>query len=271
MGGIAESGGAGALSGRSLPDGARKQGFVIPVYNHGKAVGGVVKELKELGLPIIMVDDGSDGETKEALEKIRAEAPLVVLVRLSKNGGKGAAVSAGLEKAFELGLTHVLQIDADGQHDCGRAGFFLEESATHPEAVICAYPEYDDTVPSGRRSGRKIANTWTKIVTLSPEIIESMLGFRVYPVERVCRLCRKHRLDSRMGFDIEILIRLYWEGVSFIFHPVRVMYPADGISHFRVVRDNLRISWVYTRLCCGMLVRLPLLLGRVIKRGMKHG
>ncbi|MDR1318147.1 MAG: glycosyltransferase family 2 protein [Treponema sp.] len=259
------------IPGTGLPAEARKPGFVIPVYNHGKAVGGVVKKLKGLGLPIIMVDDGSDGETKAALEKIRAEEPLVVPVRLPKNRGKGAAVTAGLKKAGELGLSHVLQIDADGQHDCGRAAFFLEESAARPGALICAYPEYDESIPSSRRNGRKIANTWAKIVTLSPEVIETMMGFRVYPVEKVLRLCRKHHLDSRMGFDIEILIRLYWDRVPMFFYPVRVTYPAGGISHFRAVRDNVRISWVYTRLCCGMLLRFPLLLGRAFKRGIKHG
>jgi glycosyltransferase involved in cell wall biosynthesis len=239
-----------------------KQGVIIPVYNHGRAVGAVVEKLNSLGLPIIMVDDGSDEETKSCLEKIYGEFPLTVPARLEKNSGKGRAFFAGIEKAREMGLTHVLQIDADGQHDPGRAGFFLAESAAHPEALICAYPEYDDSVPSSRKRGRKVANTWAKIVTLSPDIVEAMLGFRVYPVEPVCHLYHHSHIDSRMGFDIDILVRLYWKKIPLIFHPVKVTYPAGGISHFRILRDNIRISWVYTRLCCGMLLRLPLLLGR---------
>jgi glycosyltransferase involved in cell wall biosynthesis len=243
-----------------------KQGVIIPVYNHGRAVGAVVENLSPLGLPIIMVDDGSDGETKSCLERIYAEFPLTVPVRLEKNSGKGRAVIAGIAKAHDLGLSHILQIDADGQHDAGRARFFLEESAAHPEAVICAYPEYDESVPSSRRHGRKVANTWAKIVTLSPDIVETMLGFRVYPVEPAYRLSCHSRLDSRMGFDIDILVRLYWEKIPLIFHPVRVIYPANGVSHFRIVRDNIRIGWVYTRLCCCLLPRLPFLVGRAVRR-----
>jgi glycosyltransferase involved in cell wall biosynthesis len=242
------------------------QGIIIPVYNHGRAAGAVVEQLSALGLPIIVVDDGSDDETKALLEKIYADFHLTVPVRLAKNSGKGRAFCAGIAKARELGLTHALQIDADGQHDAGRARFFLEESAAHPGALICSYPEYDDTVPASRRHGRKVANTWAKIVTLSPEIIETMLGFRVYPVEPVYRVCHGSYTDARMGFDIEILVRMHWKQIPFIFHPVRVTYPADGISHFRMVRDNIRISWVYTRLCCGMLLRLPLLLFRRLRR-----
>ena len=243
-----------------------RQGILIPVYNHGGAVGDAVEKLLPLGLPLILVDDGSDDAAKAALAKIHAGCHLTVPVRLEHNGGKGRAFFAGIVKARELGLTHVLQIDADGQHDASRAGFFLAESAARPEALICSYPEYDDSAPASRRHGRKVANTWAKIVTLSPEISESMLGFRVYPVEPVWDLYQRARIDPRMGFDIDILVRLYWKNIPLVFHPVRVQYPADGVSHFRPVRDNIRISWVYTRLCCGMLLRLPLFLARRIRR-----
>jgi glycosyltransferase involved in cell wall biosynthesis len=243
-----------------------KQGIIIPVYNHGKAAGAVVEKLSSLGIPIIIVDDGSDSETKSRLERIYDEFPLTVPVVLEKNSGKGGAFYEGLKKAEELGLSHVLQIDADGQHDTGQAGFFLAESAAHPEAVILSYPVYDDSAPAIRRKGRAVANTWAKIVTFSADIKESMLGFRVYPVEPALNLYRRSYIDSRMGFDIEIIVRLHWKNIPFIFHPVRVSYPTDGISHFRPVRDNIRISWVYTRLCCEMLIRWPVLLVRDIRR-----
>jgi glycosyltransferase involved in cell wall biosynthesis len=243
-----------------------KQGIVIPVYNHGAAVGAVVEKLSALGLPVILVDDGSDNETKSSLNKIFSSYPLTVPVTLSKNSGKGGAVLAGLKKADEMGLTHVLQIDADGQHDTDRARFFLEESAAHPSAAICSYPVYDDSVPASRKHGRKIANTWAKIVTLSPAITDSILGFRVYTVEQALNVCRHSYIDLRMGFDIEILVRLVWKNVSLIYHPVGVTYPVGGISHFRPVRDNIGISLVYTKLCCGMLFRLPVLLWRKLKK-----
>jgi glycosyltransferase involved in cell wall biosynthesis len=247
-----------------------KQGIVIPVYNHGKTAGAVVEKLSSLGLPIIIVDDGSDSETKSYLEKIHAEFPLTVPVVLKKNSGKGGAVLAGLKKAGELGFSHVLQIDADGQHDTGQAAFFLSESAEHPEAAICSYPVYDDSVPSSRKNGRKIANTWAKIVTLSPVIVDSMIGFRVYPVTQVLGVCSRACLDFRMGFDIEVLVRMVWKNIPLMFHPLRVYYPVDGVSHFRPVRDNIGISLVYTKLCCGMLVRWPVLLWRRIKRILPH-
>jgi hypothetical protein len=63
-----------------------------------------------------------------------------------------------------------------------------------------------------------------------------------------------------MGFDPEILIRLYWKKVFPVFHPIKVDYPKDGISNFRVIQDNLRISLMFSRLFFGMLIRIPLLI-----------
>ncbi|MFP3042908.1 AMP-binding protein [Treponema primitia] len=239
-----------------------KPGFLIPVYNHGRTLAPIVEQLYAFGLPIILIDDGSDGETKKYLAKLTGDFPETVLLTLEKNRGKGAAVSAGIEKAHELALTHVLQIDADGQHDISRAGFFLEQSRLHPEALICGYPEFDESVPASRRKGRRIANTWVGILTLSRDITDAMCGFRVYPVKPFWEICRRHHLDQRMGFDIEVLILFYWKGFSLLFHPVTVGYPRDGVSNFHMVRDNIRISWMFTRRFFGMIPRLPRLIRR---------
>jgi hypothetical protein len=65
-----------------------------------------------------------------------------------------------------------------------------------------------------------------------------------------------------MAFDVEILIRLYWRGLSILSIPTRVGYPQDGISHFRMWEDNVRLSLTQARLFLGMLLRLPWLVLR---------
>jgi glycosyltransferase involved in cell wall biosynthesis len=219
-----------------------------------------------MGLLLILVDDGNDAETRDLLAGCALKTPGVVLIRLEKNSGKGGAVIKGFEKAAELGLTHVLQIDADGQHDAGQAAFFFEESARHPGKVICGYPEFDAGAPRGRVTGRKISNFWAAVTTLSGELRDVLCGFRVYPLEPALRVIKNPFWDRRMGFDVEILVRLYWKGVFPVFLPIGVSYPKDGVSNFRMVRDNLRISLMFSRLFFGMLVRLPLLVFIKIKR-----
>jgi glycosyltransferase involved in cell wall biosynthesis len=238
-----------------------KQGFLIPLYNHGSTIKQVVASLAGEGLPVIIVDDGSDAETKRRLRETLDAFPCAEAVRLEKNSGKGAALIAGFLYARGRGLTHVLQIDADGQHDASRARFFLEESARRPEAAICGKPEYDASVPAVRLKGRAIARFWSRVCTLSDDIKDSLCGFRVYPVEASLRVIRRTFIDRRMAFDSELLVRLHWAGTPLIFFPVAVTYPPGGISHFRMAADNVRISLAFTRLFFGMLVRLPALLG----------
>jgi hypothetical protein len=56
-----------------------------------------------------------------------------------------------------------------------------------------------------------------------------------------------------MDFDPEIAVRLVWAGLPVINLPTPVRYLTSaegGVSHFRVFRDNVRISWMHTRLVC---------------------
>ena len=244
------------------------QGFLVPVYRHGRTASLLAEKLAAFRLPVIMVDDGNDVETKALLAGFAEKIPEVVLVALEKNTGKGGAVTCGLEKAAKLGLSHVFQIDADGQHDTGRIAFFLDESARNPDRVICGFPLFDDTVPESRIKGRKISNFWAAVTTLSNELKDVLCGFRVYPVQAALRIARNPFVDKRMGFDPEILVRLYWSKVFPVYFPVKTCYPEGGISNFHVVRDNVRISLMFTRLSTGMLLRLPMLLVLRIKRGL---
>ena len=246
-----------------------KQGILIPVYRHAESAILLGDKLGELGLPIIIVDDGNNEKERVILHNWAKDKSNLFLIRLVKNSGKGEAVRQGLIKANMLGLSHVLQIDADGQHDINRAAFFLEESLKQPDKIICAYPEYDDSAPKSRVRGRKISNLWAAIVTLSPELKDVLCGFRVYPVEASLRITKNPFLDRRMGFDPEILVRLFWDMVLPVFYPIKIIYPSEGISNFHLLKDNLRISWMFTRLFFGMLIRLPSLILRHKKKSIE--
>ena len=234
---------------------------VIPVYNHGEAVGAVAANVRAHGLRCILVDDGSSADCAAVLDAL-AQAPDVTLVRLALNQGKGGAMMAGLRAAAAAGWTHALQIDADGQHDAGDIPVFMARAAQSPAAVICGRPVYDDSVPAIRFYGRYASHAWVWICSLSFAIRDSMCGFRVYPLASVVPLLDSERLGRRMDFDAEVLVRLHWRGVEMVNLPTRVTYPRGGVSHFRYGFDNLLIVAMFVRLFAGMLRRSPLLLWR---------
>lgn len=238
---------------------------VIPVYNHERAVGKVVEAVRAAGLPCVLVDDASGPECARELDRLAAADSHVSLVRLPQNLGKGGAVTAGLRAARAAGFTHALQIDADGQHALGDVTRFIDEARAHPETLICGRPVFDKAMPKGRFYGRYLTHWMVWLNTLSFAIPDSMCGFRVYPLTSVLKLLDSTRLGSRMDFDVEVLVRLHWRAQPMRWLPTRVSYPMDGVSHFRLVWDNVLMVRVQLMLFLGMLARLPLLLWRKIR------
>jgi glycosyltransferase involved in cell wall biosynthesis len=236
-------------------------GFIIPIYNHGSTIEAVVQSLLSFSFPIILIDDGNDEKNRALIQECASRHHEVSLVSYQKNAGKGAAMSKGVKKAFELGLTHVFQIDADGQHDISSCKAFFELSEKNPDALINGYPDYKEDAPSSRTKGRKIANNWAKFVSLNWSIKDALCGFRIYPIAPYMKLLNHHAfINPRMGYDADILVHLSWLGVPVLNLPVNVSYPKDGISNFRLVRDNFAISVTFARLCIGMIFRLPKLI-----------
>lgn len=234
---------------------------VIPVYNHEHALPLVLQALREAGLACVIVDDASSPACAAAMDRL-ADAEHVHLVRLAINQGKGGAVMAGLREARRLGFSHALQVDADGQHDLGDVADFLAAAKQTPQALICGYPQYDESVPKSRLYARYLTHVWVWINSLSLHIRDGMCGFRVYPLEPTLALIDSARLGKRMDFDPEILVRLAWRNQPMRWLPTRVHYPLDGLSHFRLWHDNALISKMHAKLFFGMLGRAPLILWR---------
>ena len=237
--------------------------IIVPVYNHEAAIPQVLATLKTYGLPCLLINDGSSVVCSHVLAECAMQEPTwITLLNRPQNGGKGAAVMDGFNEAIRLGYTHAIQIDADGQHDFNDIPKFLDASRLNPKAMILGNPLFDKTVPKGRLYGRKFTNLWVWINTLSFAISDGICGFRLYPLAAVGQLINTTAIAKRMDFDIDIVVRLYWQGVAVINLPTLVHYPYDGVSHFNLWRDNLMISKIHARLFFGMLSRSPQLLSR---------
>jgi len=228
---------------------------IIPTYDNPMTIRSVVEGVRAHLADVIVVDDGSGEEGREACAAIGRDG-LATVVRHERNAGKGAAVKTGFRKALELGFTHAVQIDGDGQHALARIPQFLERANEFPSALVLGYPVYDHTLHRGRYVARLVTRFWNYIEVLGPTIGDSMCGFRVYPIDAA--LAANAR-GERMDFDIEIPVRMVWNGVPVRNEPVEVRYlTADegGISHYRTFSDTVFISLVHTRLVLEGLVRL---------------
>ncbi|MGD0143619.1 MAG: glycosyltransferase [Rhizomicrobium sp.] len=230
---------------------------VIPTRNHVAALDTILGRLRQAQLSIIVIDDGSDPAIGERIQAVCADHPEVEYLRHAFNGGKGFAVMCGVARAKERGFSHAVQIDADGQHDLSRLPALLETARINPSAIVSGEPLYERQIPLARRIGRPLTNFWVAVNAVSLHMPDAMCGFRVYPVDAVLELVRSSVRGRRMDFDIEILVKAHWAGIPLVGVPVGVEYPEDNFSNFDVLRDNILLSALQTRLFFGMLRRLP--------------
>ena len=222
-----------------------KFAFLVPFYNHPQNIKALIAALKTHELPIIVVDDGSDEVSKLILTELERTEGILLLTR-AQNGGKGIAMKDGFKFALNRGFSHVLQIDADFQHDAALIGEFLRQSEAHPQSIVCANPIYGEDAPKSRVYGRKITNFWVAINTLSLGVKDAMCGFRVYPLEQLKKAAAKSK-TNRMEFDIEILVSAVRQGIDVRWIDTYVRYEKGGVSHFKMLRDNALISLMHAK------------------------
>jgi glycosyltransferase involved in cell wall biosynthesis len=238
---------------------------LIPSYNPGAKAADTVRAALAYWNPVWVVVDGSTDGSTGVLQAMAAEDPALKVFVRARNGGKGAAVLDGLLEAQRAGFTHVLTMDADGQHPAERIPAFMAASAARPEAMILGEPVFDASAPSIRLRGRKIANWFTNLETLWAGVHDCLFGFRVYPVADLIAVMRSTRWMRRFDFDPEAAMRLSWRGVPAVNLPAPCKYfsrAEGGVSHFNYRRDNVLLTSMYARLLVGFLRRLPMLLLR---------
>ena len=215
---------------------------LIPSYNPGPAVLATVQAARAQWPVVWVVDDGSNDGSTASLQELAASDPGLHLIVLPRNSGKGAAVLTGLEAAAAAGFTHVLTMDADGQHPAALIPDFMAASQAAPAAMILGKPVFGPEAPALRVNGRKVSNGWANFETLWMGIGDSLYGFRVYPIAPLMRIMQGRRWMRRFDFDPEAVVRLCWAGVRPINKdaPVRYLRAEEGgVSHFRYLRDNI--------------------------------
>lgn len=220
---------------------------LIPTYNNHSTICDVVSRTIAMVIDVVVVNDGSTDDTLLRLEKLQKEKPFTI-VSHGTNKGKGCALKTGFAKALEMGYTHVVTIDADGQHFPEDIPSLLRAGERFPEAIIVGSRSFgDDNMPEGNVFANKFSNFWFTVQTLQ-RLPDTQTGFRLYPLKHVGGL---RVLTSRYEAELEMLVFSAWQGTKLIPVPVRVYYPVqeERVTHFRPRMDFVRISILNTVLC----------------------
>lgn len=217
--------------------------IVIPHYNHQATVAAVAQRCAQF-YPVAVFDDGSTPPAQ-------ADVPCI---RFEKNQGKGSMIMHAARYAAEHGYTHILTLDADGQHDPGDIPTLVSAAEKMPQAIVIGVRKFDaTTVPFSSRFGRAFGGFWVHLQT-GCAIHDIQSGLRIYPVNvlNVLKVWSK-----RYAFEVEITVRALWAGFKVCEVPVAVSYPKQRISHFNKLTDNLRLTLLNTYLTIRSMLPVP--------------
>ena len=228
-----------------------KIAVVIPVYNHPRTIRDVVSGVMKFHRDVIVVDDGSDVSAAEILSDRE-----VTVLRHFKNRGKGSAILTGASKAFDMGYSHIITIDADGQHYPSDLPEMIFTMQQNPHDIIVGKRDFQTSeVPPVSVFGRNFSNFWLRVQT-GRSIGDTQSGFRGYPLAVLRKL---HLKEKHYSFEVEVLVKALWAGINVMEIDIKVYYPPSNerITHFRAFKDNLRITLLNTKLTARSVLPWP--------------
>lgn len=212
--------------------------IIVPTYNNGHALEKVIEGVLQYTDDVIVVNDGSTDQTISILNMF----PVIDKINIPVNTGKGWALRQGFGHAIERGYRYAVTIDSDGQHFPEDLPLFLEMVEEHPDSMILGARDMArEDVPGTSSFGHKFSIFWFKVET-GVKVLDVQTGFRLYPLNKVMEI--KWILSKKYEYEVEILVRMAWRGVSIFSVPVKVYYaPKETrVSHFRKFRDFTRVS-----------------------------
>lgn len=231
---------------------------VIPVFNHGRTVMGVVNRALKLDLTVIVVDDGSTDDTAERIGEAGKEGSggRIIALRHVRNQGKASALRTGFAEALRRGFTHAATIDADGQLDAGDIPALAAVSRREPESLVLgARPSRMERCPARCLVGRSFASM-AVAVQCGERLPDTQCGLRIYPLKPVSRV---RCAAERFAFEAEVITRLSWGGAAVRTVPVSCEYfeASRRVSHFKPWADSLRQAGIHLRLVGRRLACVP--------------
>ena len=212
---------------------------VIPAFNEGRVLSGVLADLTRLPHAVVVVDDGSDDDTGRRA----AEYPVVVLRHLV-NLGQGAALQTGIEHALGIpGIRFIVTFDADGQHTVDDIARLLAPLRASTHDVVLGSRFLERAEAAGIRPSRVMllkAAAWFTRLTTGLRLTDTHSGLRALTAEAAAALRIR---QNRMAHASEILAQIAALKLRYCEVPIRVRYTPYSVRKGQSALNGINILW----------------------------
>lgn len=208
---------------------------IMPAFNEQRNIGKTIRQvlLKNRGIDVLIIDDGSKDDTLKLARKTKAE-----VVSHPFNMGYGVALQTGYKYALENDYDVVVQIDADGQHDPKYVGKIVDHLVKNKADVVIGSRfknRRDYQTPLLRRAGMLLFNFIVNKTT-GWGLTDCTSGYQAISKKVLPFLVSdKFPVDYP---DADLLIMLYFRGYKVTEMPMRMYESETGQSmHSSLIKN----------------------------------
>lgn len=213
---------------------------LIPAYNPGEVVIGVVEKTLSQVNHVILVNDGSDETNTSYLKQLAKQYPQVTLIEHPSNFGKGFAIRSGLTQALKADFDYVIMLDSDGQHDPNEIATFKEKIEHTKAPFIIGTRLQTHQMPLKSKLGN-MSMAWAFKLVTGKKLVDTQSGYRALSkkfIEVFLSQCKPGRYETEM--KMLFLAAKQSDHIEQI--PISTIYIDDNKnSKFRPIQDSVRV------------------------------
>ena len=221
---------------------------LIPAWQPDRELLALLDGLLSSGFgAVLVVDDGSGPNSQDVFERA-GRMPRVRVLRHAVNLGKGRALKTGMNYLLNEfpQLNALVTADADGQHRVHDIVAVGQALCTEPRRVVLGVRAFVGGVPLRSRLGNILSRQVFSLVT-GARLSDTQTGLRGFPRSLLPRLLQIE--GERYEYEMAVLAHVYRRAPKPIEVPIQTVYlQANRSSHFRPVRDSIRIGRCLARL-----------------------
>lgn len=232
-----------------MHDGARV-GVLIPAYNEGTQIEGVLATMPDFVDDIVVVNDASTDDTADAVRRAQAKDDRVVLLDLSENRGVGGALAEAYRWARDNGLDVAVSIDGDGQMDPGEMIDLIrplvDDEADYTKGNRLLDSSQWSAIPKVRFVGNAVLSLLTKPASGYWAVADSQSGYTAagrWALERI----DWDEVYPRYGRPNDVLILANLAECRVADVPIRAIYGVGEKSSMKILKVTFAIAFLLFR------------------------
>ncbi len=256
-----------------------KYALIIPAYNPDSRFLSFVRQLREGGETVIVIDDGSAAESQQYFTQ--AENAGCTVLRHDVNAGKGKALRTGFEELTRLngngaGFDYAVTADCDGQHSYDAiksvvraAAESLSDDPDKPSIIIGGRFRDRDDIPLKSKIGNNVTR-WIFKAATGMSVHDTQTGLRAVPAWLFENMLSVK--GNRYEYEMNMLLSVKGWDAGYLEIPIEtIYYDNNSGSHFHPFRDSLLILSQIIKFACSSIISfcLDYILFLILSRNMR--